>query len=158
MPAITVWATVSCQSNPGPGAYAFRVERADAPTVQAAFGRRCTNTNRMQLFAVIAALTQINRLHPGEDLDITVRSSSRYVTDNLHNAWHKAQQGETNADLWEKLDEALGDHRVDGEWVKTGSTPQLAELQQQLAAQACSQPDLPPDVGYEQQEADSDSR
>ena len=38
-----------------------------------------------------------------------------------------------------------------------GSWPQLAELQQ-LAAQACSQPDLPPDVGYEQQEADSDSR
>ena len=154
MPGITVWATISCQSNPGPGAYAFRIEQADTPPVQAGFGRRRTTTNRMQLFGVIAALTQINRLHPGEDLDITVRSSSRYVTDNLHKAWHKAQEGETNADLWEKLDKVLGDHRVEGEWVKTGSTPQLTELQQ-LAAQACAQPDLPPDVGYEQQEADS---
>ena len=153
MPPITVWTTIFCQENPGRGAYAFQVERRGLRPLRAAFGRRRTTTNRMQLMGVIAALTQLNRRHPGEQLDITLHSPSRYVTDGIHKAWHKGQkEGKPNADLWQRLEEQLGDHRVDAEWARTGSTPQLAKLQE-MAQEACRQENLPPDTGYEKMEA-----
>ncbi len=151
MPDCLVWTTISCLQNPGPGAYAIRIDQEGKAPLQAAFGRRHTTTNRMQLFAVIAALTHIRRLHPGENLDITLRSSSRYVTDNLHKTWHKSQEGETNADLSELLDDAMDDHRIEAKWVKTGSAQELVELQQQ-AGVACGERALPADTGYERGE------
>ena len=139
-------------AEPRARAYAIRIDQEGKAPLRAAFGRRhTTTTNRMQLFAVIAALTHIRRLHPGENLEITLRSSSRYVTDNIHKAWHKARECETNADLQEKLDEAMGDHRIEAKWVKTGSAQELVELQQQ-AGVACGERTLPADTGYERGE------
>ena len=149
MPNLVIWTTISCRQNPGPGAYAFRIDQEGKAPLRAAFGRRRTTSNRMELFAIIAALTHIRRLHPRENLDITLRSSSRYVTDNIHKTWHKSQEGgETNADLWKLLDDAMDDHQVDAERINDGSAPELVELQD-MADSACSSPELKPDVGYE---------
>jgi ribonuclease HI len=76
----------------------------------------------MELMAVIQALEALKR-----PVDVALTVDSRYVQDGVEhwmarwkrNGWQTAtRQPVKNRDLWERLDRAIGRHRVRWHWVK----------------------------------------
>ena len=86
-------------------------------------GERETTNNRMELSAVIAALSALK-----EPCDITLTSDSKYVVDAVtkgwveswrRNGWRKADKSPAlNVDLWEQLLPLLQTHHVNFVWVR----------------------------------------
>jgi ribonuclease HI len=82
-----------------------------------------TTNNRMELSAVIAALSALR-----EPCEITLTSDSKYVVDAVTKGWAKSWQARgwvkpdkspaLNPDLWEKLLRLLDYHQVTFVWVK----------------------------------------
>ena len=86
-------------------------------------GEPMTTNNRMELSAVIAALSALR-----EPCEITLTSDSKYVVDAVTKGWAKSWQARgwvkpdkspaLNPDLWEKLLRLLDYHQVTFVWVK----------------------------------------
>jgi ribonuclease HI len=85
-------------------------------------GEKQTTNNRMELMAVIRGLEALKR-----PVSVTVHTDSRYVADGItkwihswkRNGWKTAAKKPVkNAELWQRLDAALGDHTVSWQWVK----------------------------------------
>jgi ribonuclease HI len=111
----------ACKGNPGPGGWGVllrygKVER------ELFGGEAMTTNNRMELTAVIQALTTLTRR-----CDVTVHTDSQYVMNGITqwmNAW-KARGWKTadkqpvkNIDLWQLLDAAVARHSVQWRWVR----------------------------------------
>jgi ribonuclease HI len=100
-------------------------------------GEVLTTNNRMELMAVIRALEALTRRS-----DVLITVDSRYVRDGVerwmprwkHNGW-KTKQGSDvkNQDLWQRLDQALGGHRVQWHWVRGHTGHAENERADQLA-------------------------
>ena len=85
-------------------------------------GEPATTNNRMELMAAISALEALNRA-----VDITIVTDSAYVkngvTEWIHgwkrNGWRTASKDPVkNAELWQRLDAAQGQHKVTWRWIK----------------------------------------
>ena len=158
MTEVTILTTIWCQENPGAGAFAFRYEQEGRQPVAAAFGRRFTTTNRMQMMAFLAAMQHIEKTNPGRTwMEILLRSSSEILVGSILRGHEKSQAGQKNADLWARIAEITDRHHVSAEWIKTRSTLEIQVLQQQ-AQHASQVADLPPDTGYEALIADQDDK
>jgi ribonuclease HI len=118
---VEIWTDGGCKPNPGPGGWAailrFRgVERELSGADPA------TTNNRMELTAVIEALTALKR-----PCDVTIHTDSEYVrkgiTEWIHNwkkrGWTTADRKPVkNVELWQKLDALAQSHRVHWRWVR----------------------------------------
>ncbi|MFM2398038.1 MAG: ribonuclease [Pseudomonadota bacterium] len=111
----------ACKGNPGPGGWGVLLRYGK--TERELFGGEAmTTNNRMELTAVIQALTTLTR-----SCDVTVHTDSQYVMNGITqwmNAW-KARGWKTadkqpvkNIDLWQLLDAAVARHRVQWRWVR----------------------------------------
>ena len=85
-------------------------------------GEAETTNNRMELMAAIMALETLAKAS-----DITVVTDSAYVKNGVtgwihgwkRNGWKtSAKKPVKNVDLWQRLDEAQGRHRVTWKWIK----------------------------------------
>ena len=85
-------------------------------------GEPATTNNRMELMAVIEALTALNR-----PCRIVLHTDSQYVqkgiTEWIRNwkarGWRTAaKEPVKNVDLWKRLDELVGPHEIEWVWVK----------------------------------------
>jgi ribonuclease HI len=86
-------------------------------------GERMTTNNRMELSAVIAALSALR-----EPCEITLTSDSKYVVDAVTKGWARSWKAKgwkkadkspaLNSDLWDKLLTLLEYHTVTFVWVK----------------------------------------
>jgi ribonuclease HI len=85
-------------------------------------GEPATTNNRMELMAVIEALTTLTR-----PCDVVLHTDSTYVmkgiTEWIHSwkakGWRTAaREPVKNVDLWKRLDEAAARHRIQWVWVK----------------------------------------
>lgn len=88
MKAVTIYTDGSCRGNPGPGGWAA-VLMCDGHTKELAGGEPQTTNNRMELRAIIEALSAIQR-----PCAITVRSDSTYALGALD-----GKMGRANVDL-----------------------------------------------------------
>jgi ribonuclease HI len=126
-PGLVIYTDGACESNPGgPGGWGFLILE-DGRLVREECGGTAlpTTSNRMELLAVIMALESL----PAPTA-VTVRSDSRYVVSNakLHlrkwkrNGWKTSakngHQPVKNQDLWQRLDQAAGPHRVEWQHVR----------------------------------------
>lgn len=111
----------ACKGNPGPGGWGA-VLRMGKTERELSGGEPLTTNNRMEMQAVIAALTALKR-----PCRITLSTDSRYVMDGmtkwmhgwLKNSWRTADKKPVkNADLWQALWAAAKPHRIDWVWVK----------------------------------------
>ena len=111
----------ACKGNPGPGGWGVRLQSGQH--VQELFGGELNTTNnRMEMTAVIEGLMALKR-----PCQVTLFLDSEYVrkgiTEWIH-GWKKkgwvtaAKQPVKNAELWQRLDAALGTHKVSWHWVK----------------------------------------
>jgi len=157
LPKVLMYTDGSSIGNPGPGGYGV-VLLQGAHRKELSGGYRRTTNNRMELMAVIAGLEALKT--PSE---VSVITDSKYVSDAVNlgwarrwraNQWKKNKREKAlNPDLWEKLLALCDRHQVSFTWVKGHAGHKENERCDRLAVQAANQPDLPPDVPYEQQDS-----
>jgi ribonuclease HI len=121
MKHVDIYTDGACRGNPGKGGWGAILVYGGREK-ELSGGERETTNNRMELSAVIAALSALK-----EPCDITLTSDSKYVVDAVtkgwveswrRNGWRKADKSPAlNVDLWEVLLGLLEKHKVDFVWV-----------------------------------------
>ncbi len=120
---VTVYTDGACKGNPGPGGWGVLLLSGN--TEKELFGGElATTNNRMELTAVIEALTALKR-----PCEVTLFLDSEYVrkgiTEWIHGwkarGWRTAaRQPVKNVELWQKLDAVViqSGHQITWKWVK----------------------------------------
>ncbi len=137
MPAdVTIHTDGACRGNPGPGGWGAIL---DSGTTRKTLhgGEAHTTNNRMELTAVIRALTALKR-----PCHITLYSDSKYVLQGItewmpnwkSRGWKTAAKKPVlNLDLWQALDAEVARHTIDWQWVKGHSGNAGNDAADQLA-------------------------
>ena len=122
METVEIFTDGACSGNPGPGGWGA-ILRMGAHTKELSGGEKQTTNNRMELTAVIMALSALKR-----PCHVILTTDSKYVCDSISkgwavswkkNGWKKADKKPAlNPDLWEKALELLEIHKVELKWVK----------------------------------------
>ena len=111
----------ACSGNPGPGGWGA-ILRYNGTERELCGGEAQTTNNRMELMAAIQALESLKRA-----VEIHIHTDSTYVKDGITqwiHAWKKRgwktadKKPVKNVDLWQRLEKALGEHRIQWHWVK----------------------------------------
>lgn len=118
---VEIFTDGACKGNPGPGGWgAWLVAGGNEKELFG--GERNTTNNRMELKAVIEALTALTR-----PCEVVVHTDSQYVQKGISEWIHgwKARGWKTaarapvkNVDLWQALDAAQAMHQIQWRWVK----------------------------------------
>ena len=113
----------ACAGNPGPGGWAYvLIHPASCKQREESGGEPHTTNNRMELMAAISALEALKR--PSH---VDLHTDSEYVKNGIttwihgwkKNGWRTADRKPVkNAELWQRLEEALARHEVKWHWVK----------------------------------------
>ena len=121
MDKVEIFTDGACKGNPGLGGWgAFLV--AGNSEKEICGGTRDTTNNRMELQAVIEALSILKR-----PCDVVLHTDSQYVQKGISEWIHgwKARGWKTaakapvkNVDLWQALDLAQSVHQVEWRWVR----------------------------------------
>lgn len=136
---LKIWTDGSCLGNPGPGGWAF-VATNGQNTAERSGGERDTTNNRMELMAVIRALTAAHR-----HSEIELHTDSQYVKNGMQswlknwkkNNWHTANKKPVkNQDLWMQLDALSGTIKIHWHWVRGHNGDEMNERCDELARTA----------------------
>ena len=122
MKQVEIFTDGSCLGNPGAGGWGA-ILRYKGTEKEISGGEKATTNNRMELTAVIEALSCLK-----ERCEVTLYSDSQYVCNGLTkgwakkwkaNGWKKSDKTQAlNSDLWEKLLDLYDYHSVNIIWVK----------------------------------------
>lgn len=133
---IKIWTDGSCLGNPGPGGWAF-VATDGKNTAERSGGEKDTTNNRMELMAVISALTAARKHN-----EIEIHTDSQYVKNGMQswmknwkkNNWRTSDKKPVkNQDLWMKLDELSSNTKIHWVWVRGHNGEELNERCDELA-------------------------
>lgn len=126
----------ACRGNPGPGGWGALL-RYGKIEKKIHGGEADTTNNRMELQAAIEGLAILKRASV-----VRLTTDSQYVRQGItqwihgwkRNGWKtSAKQPVKNADLWQRLDDLVNEHKVDWRWVKGHSGHRENEIADQLA-------------------------
>jgi ribonuclease HI len=121
--AIEIYTDGACKGNPGPGGWGALLKSSDAQ--KELFGGELeTTNNRMEMMAVIEALSALKR-----PCNVTLHVDSQYVLKGITewvSGWKArgwktaAKQPVKNVDLWQRLDRLISTsgHTIDWRWVR----------------------------------------
>ncbi len=121
MDKVEIYTDGACKGNPGPGGWGALLI-AGGHKKEMFGGDPKTTNNRMELQAVIEALTALKR-----PCEVVVHTDSQYVQKGISEWIHgwKARGWKTaakepvkNVDLWQALDAAQAIHNIQWRWVK----------------------------------------
>lgn len=122
MKSVTIYTDGACSGNPGPGGWGA-VLRYGEHEKELFGGEENTTNNRMELTAVIAALSALK-----EPCAVELYSDSKYVIDALSKGWAQSwkrkgwirsdKKPALNPDLWDTLLKLCGMHELHYHWVK----------------------------------------
>ena len=140
MKTVTIYADGACSGNPGPGGWAC-ILICDGVEKEASGGEANTTNNRMELTAVIEALSLLK-----QSCVVELYSDSRYVIDGLEkcwaqnwkaNGWVKANKRKAlNIDLWEMLLILADQHEMHYHWVQGHADDEMNNRCDKLAVAA----------------------
>ena len=134
--AVEIYTDGACRGNPGPGGWGALLRYGDVDK-QLYGGEHLTTNNRMELKAVIEALSALSK-----PCKVTLTSDSTYVLKGISEwlpnwkkrGWRTAgKKPVKNEDLWKILDELADVHEIEWHWVKGHSGHIENELVDQLA-------------------------
>lgn len=139
MDHVEIFTDGACSGNPGPGGWGA-ILRAKKQEKELSGSEKQTTNNRMELMAVIAALEALKR-----PCHVTITTDSQYVMKGMTEwlpGW-KARNWKTaakkpvkNAELWQRLEQAITPHQVDWQWVRGHNGHPENERADQLAVAA----------------------
>lgn len=118
---IEIFTDGACKGNPGVGGWGVLL-RTKGKEREMHGGEAHTTNNRMELMGAIAALEVLSR-----PCHIRLYTDSKYVQQGISEWVHgwkqrgwktSAKQPVKNEDLWRRLDEAAGRHKIEWIWVK----------------------------------------
>jgi ribonuclease HI len=118
---IEIFTDGACSGNPGPGGWAA-ILRFGSVEKELTGAEPATTNNRMELTAVIEALSALKR--PSR---VILHTDSQYVQKGITEwiqgwkarGWRTAaREPVKNDDLWRRLDEVVRSHQIDWVWVK----------------------------------------
>lgn len=118
---VAIYTDGACKGNPGPGGWGALLITGTAEK-ELFGGELMTTNNRMELTAVIRALSALKRA-----CDVDVYTDSQYVRQGItawihgwkKNGWKTAdKKAVKNADLWQALETAANGHRITWHWVR----------------------------------------
>ena len=123
MSRVVIYTDGACKGNPGPGGWGALLQ-AGGTEKELFGGEPLTTNNRMELMAVIQALTALKR-----PCEVNLYLDSEYVrkgiTEWIHGwkakGWRTAsKQPVKNVELWQQLDVLVhqAGHRISWHWVK----------------------------------------
>jgi len=152
MKKVEIYTDGACSGNPGPGGYgAILVYKGKKLEISG--GYRLTTNNRMELMAVIAAMSALK-----EPCEADLYSDSRYVVDAVNKGWVKKwrennwmrnkDEKASNPDLWEKALRLLDIHNINFIWIKGHAENPGNERCDEIARETILRGDLPDDSYY----------
>ena len=118
---VVVYTDGACKGNPGPGGWGALLRWGDHEK-ELFGGQAQTTNNRMELTAVIEALTALK-----QRCEVAVYTDSEYVKNGIttwiHNwkqrGWRTADKKPVkNIELWQRLDALASQHDVRWHWVR----------------------------------------
>jgi ribonuclease HI len=121
MSKVEIFTDGACKGNPGRGGWGALLT-VDGHEKEIFGGELNTTNNRMELRAVIEALTTLTR-----PCEVVLHTDSQYVQKGISewiHGWKKrgwktaAREPVKNEDLWKALDAIQGTHTVDWRWVR----------------------------------------
>jgi ribonuclease HI len=139
MQRVTIYTDGACRKNPGPGGWAAVLIYGSREKRLSGSAPSTTN-NRMEMMAAIEALNALTR-----PCAVELFTDSEYLQKGIHSwlpQWKKrgfrTREGEPvkNQDLWEKLEQAASQHKVEWKWVRGHAGNHFNELCDQLAREA----------------------
>lgn len=139
LPKVIIYTDGSCSGNPGPGGWgAVLIFGENKKTV--AGGSKNTTNNRMELTAVIEALSALKR-----PCEIELHSDSQYFINAMTKGWLESWQKKgwvkadkkpvLNRDLWERIIEETSKHEMTYVWVRGHNGDEYNELCDFLATE-----------------------
>jgi ribonuclease HI len=133
---VEIWTDGACSGNPGPGGWGA-ILRFGEREKELCGGEQLTTNNRMELTAAISALEALKR-----PCEVDLHTDSQYLRQGVtgwmfgwkKNGWRTADRKPVkNEDLWRRLDEATGRHKIDWRWVKGHAGDEMNERADELA-------------------------
>ena len=118
---VQIFTDGACSGNPGPGGWGAII-RYGKREKELTGGEALTTNNRMELMAAISALEALTR-----SCSVDLYTDSNYLRDGItkwihtwrRNGWRTSDKKPVkNAELWQRLDRALGKHRIQWHWVR----------------------------------------
>jgi ribonuclease HI len=124
MNKIIIYTDGACKGNPGPGGWGALLRSSGQVEKELFGGELLTTNNRMEMTAVIEALSALKR-----PCDVALYVDSKYVLQGMTEwlpgwkakGWRTAaKQPVKNVDLWQKLDALVNTvgHTIEWIWVK----------------------------------------
>jgi ribonuclease HI len=119
-PEVQLFADGACSGNPGPGGWAFiLIHPSSGKELERSGSERETTNNRMELTAVIRGLESLRRPTSVELLTDSVyvgKGLTEWMPKWKADGWRR-REGKSlkeikNEDLWRRLDELLGKHKI----------------------------------------------
>ena len=121
MTRVQIFTDGACQGNPGPGGWAAILVSGEHRREITGYEPATTN-NRMELQAALEGLRKLK-----QPCHIDLYTDSQYLKKGMEewlakwkkNGWRTtAKQPVKNADLWERLEAAAGEHTMRWHWVR----------------------------------------
>ena len=121
MTRVQIFTDGACQGNPGPGGWAAILVSGEHRREITGYEPATTN-NRMELQAALEGLRNLK-----QPCHIDLYTDSQYLKKGMEewlakwkkNGWRTtAKQPVKNADLWERLEAAAGEHTMRWHWVR----------------------------------------
>jgi len=118
---VTIYTDGACSGNPGPGGWGAILKFGDR-IKELSGGEPVTTNNRMELSAAIAALEALKK-----PCTVDLHTDSQYLRNGImswihgwkRNGWRTASREPVkNVELWQRLDQALAQHKIVWHWVK----------------------------------------
>ena len=116
----------ACSGNPGPGGWAFILHHpASEKKLEGSGAERETTNNRMEMLAVIRGLEALRRattVHLVTDSQYVAKGLKEWLPKWKANGWRRREKDRwveiKNEDLWRRLDQLAGKHRLSIEHVR----------------------------------------
>lgn len=143
--AVEIFTDGACRGNPGPGGWGALL-RYNGVERELYGYQPVTTNNQMELMAAIQALETLKRA-----CDVVLTTDSQYVRQGItewlagwkRKGWKTAAgKPVKNQELWQRLDAAAAQHKIDWRWVKGHSGHAENERVDQLANRAIDEKKL----------------
>ncbi|HYE70043.1 MAG TPA: ribonuclease HI [Aquabacterium sp.] len=139
--AVVIYTDGACKGNPGPGGWGAWLRWGEHEK-ELFGGEPSTTNNRMELTAVIEALSVLKRPTP-----VAVYTDSEYVKNGIttwikgwkNRGWRTADNKPVkNQELWQRLDALVAQHQVSWHWVRGHTGDPGNERADELANRGCA--------------------